>query len=72
MSTEDEIYFGLNEVGSRIWALLPPRCQSLDELCEALGKEYPDVPPSQFREDVLELIELLRENRLVADAEDGP
>ena len=43
LQMEDEIYFGLNEVGSRIWQLLPPSCATLEELCARLGETYPDV-----------------------------
>ena len=30
-STEEEVYFGLNPVGVRVWELLPPAHQTLDE-----------------------------------------
>ena len=26
LHVEEEIYFGLNDVGTRIWQLLPPTC----------------------------------------------
>ena len=60
-STEEEVYFGLNPVGVRVWELLPPAHQTLDEVCSVLSAEYPDAGESVIRADVTELIdELLR------------
>ena len=60
-STEEEVYFGLNPVGVRVWELLPPAHQTLDEVCRVLVGEYPDAEESVIRADVTELIdELLR------------
>lgn len=68
LSTEEETYYGLNEVGAKVWSLLPPVHQTLDSLCAALGKSYPDVSPSILREDVTALLEDLLQNRLVIRA----
>lgn len=51
-----EIYFGLNEVGARVWELLPPKSDSLDTLCAHLAEHYPDVPLGELRSDVQELL----------------
>lgn len=51
-----EIYFGLNEVGARVWELLPPTSASIDDLCARLGAEHPDVTPETLRQDVTELL----------------
>ncbi len=64
-STEEEVYFGLNEVGARVWELLPPATKSLDELCAALAVQYPDADPAMIRADVMELIAELSSHRLV-------
>lgn len=64
-STSEEVYFGLNEVGSRIWELLPPARQTLDELCTELQAEYPDVEAATLRADVEELLGELQEFGLV-------
>lgn len=64
-STEDEVYFGLNGVGARVWELLPPKVATLDELCVAIAAHYPDVEPSVIRGDVTELIAELVAHRLV-------
>ena len=68
LQMEDEIYFGLNAVGARVWQNLPPACASLDDLCVRLGSEYPDVAPEQLRADVTELLDQLREAKLLVDA----
>jgi hypothetical protein len=60
----EEIYFGLNEVGSRIWRLLPPATESLDELCAKVGAHYPDVPIATIRQDATELLNELVQSGL--------
>ena len=64
-STRDEVYFGLNTVGARVWELLPPACESLDELCETLAADFVGVAAETIREDVIELLEALTLNGLV-------
>ncbi|MGH7720022.1 MAG: PqqD family protein [Gemmatimonadaceae bacterium] len=64
-SAATEEYFGLNPVGARVWELLPPVTTSIDELCERLGRDYPDVPLSAIRADVAELLDELAAHRLV-------
>jgi len=56
LSATDEVYFGLNRVGARIWELLPPTTASLTDLCAALQREYPHVELSMLRRDALELL----------------
>ena len=60
-----EVYFGLNEVGARIWELLPPACNALDELCAHLVARYPEVPEATLRQDVAELLDALAQQGLV-------
>lgn len=72
LSTETEIYFGLNEVGARIWQLLPPASSSFVELCERLALEYPDAPIDTIRADVAELLDALIEQRLAVLPADTP
>lgn len=66
-----EIYFGLNEVGARVWELLPPTSQSLDQLCASLAAAYPDVPASTLRSDVEELLAQLQQEGLVTPPSGG-
>ena len=44
LSTTDEVYFGVNPVGARIWALLPPVSHTFGELCSALDAVLNDTP----------------------------
>ena len=71
-STADEVYFGLNEVGARVWELLPPATRTLDELCEAMHRQYPAVPIGTIRADVVELLdELSAQGLVLPPAPDG-
>lgn len=64
LSTEQEVYYGLNEVGARVWELLP-ESDDLDDLCGELHEEYPDGGAERIRRDVRELLGDLREHGLV-------
>jgi hypothetical protein len=60
---DDGVYYGLNEVGARIWQLVQePR--TLSELVDAIVSEY-DVPREQCQEDVQGLLTELLEKKLV-------
>lgn len=54
-SSNDEVYFGLNAVGARVWELLAP-AGSIDDLCDALHRDYPDADRATIRADVEELL----------------
>jgi hypothetical protein len=69
-STHEEVYLGLNEVGRRVWSLLPPVCQTLDDLVSRLAQEYPDAPADVIRTDVLELLEDLERNGLLEPSQE--
>ena len=64
-STEDEVYYGLNNVGARVWELLPPATTTLDELVTKLAAEYPEAPAEVIRADVSELLSDLEGHGLV-------
>ena len=64
LHTEEEVYYGLNAVGVRVWQLLPAS-RNLDELCAALRGEYPDAPAAALRGDVAELLDALGRAGLV-------
>jgi hypothetical protein len=66
-STEDEVYFGLNAVGARVWELLPPATSTIEELCARIAAQYADADPEVIRADVVELIAELVAHRLVID-----
>lgn len=56
LSTTDEVYYGLNLVGVRVWELLPPALSTVDELCLALESTYPDVDRDTIRADVAAML----------------
>ena len=57
------VYFGLDPVGTRIWQLIQEH-QSLQEVLASLVKEY-EVTEAQCAQDLLSLVALLLEKRLV-------
>lgn len=72
-STESEVYFGVGDVGARIWELLPPASRTIDDLVAVLANQYRDVSASQIRTDVQAFLAELLENGLVRyDATPSP
>jgi hypothetical protein len=67
LHTGQEVYFGLNEVGSPIWAKLT-NCDSFDELCEAIEAKYPEAEGETVRTDIRELLDQLVEFGLLIPA----
>ena len=57
------VYYGLNEVGARIWQLIQPPC-SLEIIQSALIEEY-DVPPDVCKQEVLKLLLELKNANLI-------
>jgi hypothetical protein len=53
-------YFGLNEVGTRIWHLIEQHGGRLRLVQDDLVREY-DAPPSQLESDLLDLVRRLAE-----------
>jgi hypothetical protein len=47
----DEVYFGLNAVGARVWEHLPPASTTFEELCEKIQAEYSDAGIEEIRTD---------------------
>lgn len=61
LSTDGEIYYGLNEVGAAIWERLDAD-KSVEAICGELEERYPEVDPQRIRSDVASLLdELVRE-----------
>jgi len=56
-------YFGLNEVGARIWELVQTPVR-VSEICAALCEEY-EVSAAQCEQDVLVLLNELRAKGLL-------
>ncbi len=58
-SKEHEVYYGLNQVGTEVWKLLPPVTATMDELCEKLAAIYTDVGVDVIRSDVEAMLQEL-------------
>ncbi len=56
-------YFGLDQVGTRMWALLAQH-KSISDAYHALLDEY-DVTAEQLQHDLLNLVENLASHRLI-------
>jgi Coenzyme PQQ synthesis protein D (PqqD) len=68
LNLKSECYFGLDEVGTRMWQVLSESA-SVKLAYEALLKEY-DVEPEQLQRDLENLIDQLVEHGLVATTDD--
>ena len=68
LDLQSATYFGLNQVGSRMWALLGD-LGSLGKVCEVMEREYA-VPRAQLERDVLALARKLRDKGLLRVAGD--
>jgi hypothetical protein len=63
LNLESECYFGLDEVGTRMWNALAST-DSIEAACETLLAEY-DVEPARLRSDLATFIDTLAEEGLV-------
>jgi hypothetical protein len=63
LNLKSESYFGLDQVGTRMWTLLTTS-DSIQSAYEALLDEY-DIGAEKLREDMQDLIEKLIANGLV-------
>ena len=63
LNLESECYFGLDDVGTRVWQHLHEH-RRLERVCEEMQKEY-DVDGPRLRADVLRLVEELIEAGIV-------
>jgi len=64
LDLQSESYFGLDEVGTRVWQLLREN-EDMQSVYEAILTEY-DVEEVQLRKDLEELMEKLVEAGLVS------
>ena len=63
LNVKTGVYYGLDEVGTRMWSLLAEHGE-VEKACRVLLEEY-DVTEDRLRADLLGLIERLREKGLV-------
>ena len=66
LDLQSESYFGLDEVGTRIWQLLQEE-KDLQKVFDALLQEY-DVEAEQLEQYLIELVDKLIEAGLAADS----
>lgn len=66
---ETETYFGLNQVGTRMWAVLT-QAGSIGQAAELLLAEY-EVEPEVLRRDLDALVDQLVQHRLLMVQETG-
>jgi hypothetical protein len=64
LNLETGTYFGLNEVGTRIWTLIQEH-ESLNRVFEAIRREY-EVSPEALHGDLLRMVDELRAKGLVS------
>ena len=58
------LYFGLDNVGGRIWELLSTGPQSVADLCNIIEQEF-DAPRDRIESDMLMLVNQLTEKELI-------
>ncbi len=63
LDTQSGRYFGLNAVGTRVWALAN-ESRSVKDMVSVLSSEY-EVPPAQLEQDVLNFLNSLEQRGLV-------
>lgn len=63
LDLESGTYFGLDEVGTRVWQLLQ-QGKTITETCEALSKEY-DIDRATLVSDAHDLASELLEKKLI-------
>jgi len=63
LNLDNESYYGLDEVGTRMWELLTTS-ESIQAAFDSLLDEY-DVEPERLRSDLRDMIENLIDNGLV-------
>ncbi len=63
LNLDAEVYYGLDEVGTRMWQLLIAS-QNIENAYEQLVAEF-DVQAETLRQDLSELLEQLAENNLL-------
>ena len=69
LSTDDEVYYGLNEVGAFIWELLTPETESIDVLFDALVEKYQDVDAEVNAANLAQILRDLLEVGMLQDNE---
>ncbi len=69
-SSDSEVYFGLNPVGTIIWEALPT-ADTVEGLCRKLSDRFKDVAPEVLAKDVRNFLRDLLASGLVVAADGG-
>lgn len=69
LDPDSGMYYGLNEVGARVWELIQDP-KTVDEIRDALLTEY-EVEPERCERDLFALLQNLADKGLV-EIDDGP
>ena len=64
LSTAEEVYYGLNPVGARVWELLEAG-RSVAEICGQIGEEFEGAEEETVRGDVAEILDDLADFGLI-------
>lgn len=70
LNLENERYYGLDDIGTRIWSLFA-QSTNINDVFQTLLGEY-DVDPQTLRQDITVLIEQLVEQDLVTLSNGSP
>jgi len=70
MSVANGKYYGLDPIGSRIWAFLE-QDRTVEDLCGQLVEEF-EVEPLQCRQDVLAFLQDLARDNLIKVKDEPP
>ena len=68
LNVTNGVYYGLNAVGGRIWALLQEKPRSIEQLRQVLLDEY-DVDPQQCETQLVALLQDLESKGLIKAGE---
>jgi len=69
LGVEDGKYYGMDDIGSRIWTLLD-KPRKVSELCALLEAQY-DVSAAQCAEDVLTFLNELQSRKIIEVVDDA-
>lgn len=67
LSTEEEVYYGLNETGARAWEALR-EVDTFGDLCSLLSEAFPEADRSVIEDDVSDLLDELERLGLVVSS----
>lgn len=63
MGPKDNLFYGVNAVGAKIWSLLECEALSLNEICERIKMDY-DVTEAQCVEDSMQFVDAMIEQNM--------